>query len=49
MNLATLATILVAVAFLGLCVWVFRPANKTRLEEHGRIPLQSSDDEETRQ
>jgi cbb3-type cytochrome oxidase subunit 3 len=40
-----IATLLVAIAFAGLLYWVLRPANKTRLESHGSIPLddQSSD------
>ena len=39
MNVATLATVLVAVAFISLCVWVMRPKNKDTIEAHGRIPL----------
>ncbi len=40
MTLATFATLLVSIAFTGLCVWVLWPANKTRLESYGSIPLE---------
>jgi cbb3-type cytochrome oxidase subunit 3 len=39
MILPTLATVLVSLAFVGLCVWVLRPSNKTRLERYGQIPF----------
>ena len=40
MNLPTLATLLVSIAFIGLCVWVLWPSNKARLERYGSIPLE---------
>ena len=39
MNAGTIATVLVAVAFVALCAWVMRPKNKDTIESHGRIPL----------
>ena len=39
MNLPTLATVLVSLAFIGLCVWVLRPSNKARFEQAALIPL----------
>jgi cbb3-type cytochrome oxidase subunit 3 len=39
MTLPTLATVLVSLAFVGLCIWVLRPSNKARLERHGLIPF----------
>ena len=39
MNVGTVATVLVAVAFVALCAWVMRPKNKDAIEAHGRIPL----------
>jgi cbb3-type cytochrome oxidase subunit 3 len=39
MHVGTIATVLVAVAFIALCVWVMRPSNKDTIESHGRIPL----------
>jgi len=39
MNLPTLATVLVSVAFIGLCIWVMWPSNKQRLEDQGKIPF----------
>lgn len=43
MSLASLATVLVTVAFVGLCVWVLLPRNKKRLEHYGQIPLEPSE------
>lgn len=43
MNLPTLATVLVSLAFIGLCVWVLWPSNKARFERDARIPLQDDD------
>ena len=39
MNLPTLATVLVSLAFIGLCIWVLRPSNKARFEQAALIPL----------
>ena len=39
MSFGAIATLLVAIAFGGLVYWVLRPANKTRLESYGCIPL----------
>jgi cbb3-type cytochrome oxidase subunit 3 len=39
MTLPTLATVLVSIAFIGLIVWVARPANKARLEAQASIPF----------
>jgi cbb3-type cytochrome oxidase subunit 3 len=44
MSLATLATVLVACAFLGLCVWVLWPSNKARFERDANIPFQEPDE-----
>ena len=43
MSILALATILVACAFMGLCIWVLWPGNKERFERYGSIPLQDSD------
>ena len=43
MSILALATILVACAFMGLCIWVLWPGNKERFERYGNIPFQDSD------
>ncbi len=43
MNLPTLATVLVSLAFVGLCIWVLWPSNKARFERDALIPLQEND------
>jgi cbb3-type cytochrome oxidase subunit 3 len=43
MSILALATILVACAFMGLCIWVLWPGNKERFERYGSIPFQDSD------
>ena len=40
MSILALATILVACAFMGLCIWVLWPGNKERFERYGNIPFQ---------
>jgi cbb3-type cytochrome oxidase subunit 3 len=42
MSIPALATILVACAFMGLCIWVLWPGNKERFERYGNIPFQES-------
>jgi cbb3-type cytochrome oxidase subunit 3 len=39
-NLPTLATLLVSIAFIGLCAWVLLPSNKARIEKYGQIPFE---------
>ena len=39
MSLATLATVLVSIAFVGLVAWVLWPANKARLQTFASIPF----------
>jgi cbb3-type cytochrome oxidase subunit 3 len=43
MNLPTLATVLVSLAFAGLCIWVLWPSNKARFERDALIPLQDNE------
>jgi cbb3-type cytochrome oxidase subunit 3 len=33
------------IAFVGIAVWTYRPANKDALEALGRIPLQEGQDD----
>ena len=40
MSYSALATLVVACAFLGLCIWVLWPSNKARFERDGNIPFQ---------
>lgn len=44
MSLASVAVVLVAVAFAGLVIWVVLPSNKARLERYGSIPLDDSEE-----
>jgi cbb3-type cytochrome oxidase subunit 3 len=39
MTLGALVTLLVAIVFTGLVVWVVLPRNRSRLERHGEIPF----------
>jgi hypothetical protein len=48
MTFGAVATLLVAVAFTALVVWVILPRNRDRLEDHGRIPLDSNKTDEGR-
>lgn len=34
-----IATILAMTAFLGVCWWAYKPANKARFEADGQLPL----------
>ena len=43
MSLPVIATVLVSLAFIGLCVWVLWPSNKARFERDALIPLQDDD------
>ena len=43
MTFGALATLIVAIAFVALIIWVLLPRNRTRLERHGRIPLEPDD------
>ena len=36
-----IATIFAMVAFLSICWWAYKPANKQRFEADGRLPLDS--------
>ena len=47
MTFGAVATIVVAVAFSGLVVWLLLPRNR-RLERYGRIPLDSDDSKKGR-
>ena len=39
MTFGAFATLLVALAFGGLLTWVLHPANRSRFESYGLIPL----------
>jgi cbb3-type cytochrome oxidase subunit 3 len=39
MTFGAFATLLVALAFAGLLGWVLYPANRSRFESYGMIPL----------
>ncbi|MCH9692268.1 MAG: cbb3-type cytochrome c oxidase subunit 3 [Gammaproteobacteria bacterium] len=38
-SLRALATVLVAVAFVGVCWWAFSPKRKKRFEEDAQLPF----------
>ncbi len=38
-TLRSLATVLMAVAFLGVCLWVFRPNSKRLYDEAASLPF----------
>ncbi|MDF3012340.1 MAG: cytochrome-c oxidase [Cellvibrio sp.] len=45
-NISTLreiATVLVTIAFFGVCLWVFSPKLKKRFEEDARLPFAEDD------
>jgi hypothetical protein len=48
MSIGAAATLLVAIAFTALVVWVVLPRNRARLERFGRIPLDTDDSTEGR-
>ena len=31
--------------FVGICIWVYWPGRRRKLEPHGRIPLEDDDEE----
>ena len=33
------ATLLAMAAFLSICWWAYRPSNRQRFEDNGRLPL----------
>jgi cytochrome c oxidase cbb3-type subunit 4 len=37
----SIATVFAFVAFIGICWWAYRPANRARFEHIGRAPLDS--------
>jgi len=41
-----LITVLTLVAFLGICWWAYRPANKRRFEEDAMLPFDDADADE---
>lgn len=38
-TLHSIATVAAIIAFAAVCWWAFRPANRQRFEEDGRLPL----------
>jgi hypothetical protein len=48
MTFGAAATLIVAIAFTVLVLWVILPRNRHRFERYGRIPLDSNDSEEGR-
>ena len=48
MTFGAIATLLVAIAFTALVVWVLLPRNRKKLESHGRIPFDTNETDEGR-
>lgn len=46
-TLRALATVLVAIAFVGVCWWAFSPKRKKRFEEDAQLPF--ADEEQSQQ
>lgn len=47
-TLGTISTVLVAVAFAGVCWWAFAPRRKKRFEEAAKLPFErDANDPET--
>ena len=42
-TLREIATVLVTIAFLGVCFWVFSPKLKKRFEEDAKLPFADDD------
>jgi cytochrome c oxidase cbb3-type subunit 4 len=40
-----MGTLTLFLAFVGLCVWAWAPARKTRFDEAARLPFLDEDDE----
>lgn len=39
MTLHSLITVTFFITFIALAIWVFRPGNKAKYQQHGDIPL----------
>lgn len=42
-TLREIATVLVTIAFFGVCLWVFSPKLKKRFEEDAKLPFAEDD------
>ncbi|MBX3023923.1 cbb3-type cytochrome c oxidase subunit 3 [bacterium] len=40
----TIATVVLFVAFIGLCIWAFSPGQKRRWQESAELPFLGDDD-----
>lgn len=43
-TLGAISTVLVMIAFFGVCWWAFSPKRKKRFEEDARLPFADDDD-----
>lgn len=48
-TLGAIATVLVALAFAGVCWWAFAPRRKRRFEEDAKLPFADEPDAEPQQ
>ncbi len=39
--LHSIATVAAFIAFIGICWWAYRPANRDRFEADGRLPIET--------
>ena len=44
-TLQAIATVLVAVAFFGVCWWAYAPSRKGRFEDAGMLPFADEDEQ----
>ncbi len=43
-TLGAISTVLVAITFLGICIWAFSPGLRKRFEEDARLPFADEPD-----
>ncbi|MGD8174693.1 cbb3-type cytochrome oxidase subunit 3 [Marinimicrobium sp. ARAG 43.8] len=48
-TLGAIATVLVAVAFAGVCWWAFSPRRKKRFDEAANLPFADDDDSDLKE